>query len=126
MATPRLGVRAVDSDAIYGCRVTMASAADLPRAQLRYAWNNARRVLDDFMSAVDALDEKAALELRPAHWGESYPVVNLVTTMLTEHVHHLAEIGVLRDLRRGHARTQPPAADIPGPDWWSGRPATDA
>ena len=30
--------------------------------------------------------------------------------MLTEHVHHIAEIGALRDLRRGHARTRRPFA----------------
>jgi DinB superfamily len=62
---------------------------------------------DQFMSAVDALDEVSIFEPRPAHWGESLPTVNLVTTMLTEHVHHIAEIGVLRDLHRGHARTRP-------------------
>lgn len=58
---------------------------------------------DRFMSAVDTLDDAAVFELRPAHWGESVPVMQLVTMMLTEHVHHLAEIGVLRDLRRGNA-----------------------
>ena len=59
------------------------------------------------MDAVDGLSAEAAFEPRPAHWGESVPVVRLVTTMLTEHVHHIAEIGVLRDLRRGHALSQP-------------------
>ncbi|HYN33603.1 MAG TPA: hypothetical protein VES40_13335 [Ilumatobacteraceae bacterium] len=75
---------------------------------------------DDFIDAVDALSSEAAFELRPAHWGESVPVVRLVTMMLTEHVHHIAEIGVLRDLRRGHARSQPPPPPIADPSWWSG------
>ena len=66
---------------------------------------------DRFMSAVDALDDVSVFELRPAHWGESLPVVHLVTTMLIEHVHHIAEVGVLRDLHRGHARTRPRFAD---------------
>ena len=66
---------------------------------------------DRFMSAVDTLDDVSIFELRPAHWGESIPAVNLVTTMLTEHVHHIAEIGVLRDLHRGHACTRPEFPD---------------
>jgi hypothetical protein len=59
------------------------------------------------MDAVDTVEEVSIFELRPAHWGASLPVVRLVMAMLTEHVHHIAEIGVLRDLRRGHARTRP-------------------
>jgi hypothetical protein len=66
---------------------------------------------DRFLSEVAALDDTTMFELRPAHWGESLPVVNLVTLMLTEHVHHIAEIGVLRDLHRGHARTRSRFAD---------------
>jgi len=62
---------------------------------------------DRFMHAVDALDDRSVFALRPAHWGESLPVVQLVMSMLTEHVHHIAEIGVLRDLRRGCALTRP-------------------
>ena len=67
---------------------------------------------DDFIDAVDGLSAESVFEPRPAHWGESVPVVRLVTTMLTEHVHHIAEIGVLRDLRRGHALSQPPPPPI--------------
>lgn len=62
------------------------------------------RAQDEFMNAVDALDDGSVFELRPAHWGESLPVANLVSTMLIEHVHHIAEIGALRDVRRGRAR----------------------
>jgi hypothetical protein len=75
---------------------------------------------DQFSAEVDALDDHAVFARRPAHWGESLPVVRLVTSMLTEHVHHIAEIGVLRDLHRGRARNQPPPPQIPGPQWWSG------
>jgi hypothetical protein len=66
---------------------------------------------DRFMNAVDALDDASIFELRPAHWGASLPAVDLVTTMLIEHVHHIAEIGALRDLRRGHARLRPRFTD---------------
>lgn len=62
---------------------------------------------DRLLSAFDALDDVTVHAMRPAHWGESLPVVQLVTTMLIEHVHHIAEIGVLRDLRRGHALVRP-------------------
>jgi hypothetical protein len=76
------------------------------------------RAQDDFADAVDELTDESAFELRPAHWGEAVSVVHLVTSMLTEHVHHIAEIGVVRDLRRGRARSQPPPPRLPGPPWW--------
>jgi hypothetical protein len=78
------------------------------------------RAQDGFTAAVDALEDTSVFELRPAHWGQSLPIARLVTTMLTEHVHHIAEIGVLRDLRRGHAQSQPLPRPEPGPPWWSG------
>jgi hypothetical protein len=81
---------------------------------------------DEFLDGVDGLSAESAFEPRPAHWGESVPVVRLITTMLTEHVHHLAEIGVLRDLRRGHALSQPPRRPIPAPSWWSATQPTGA
>ncbi len=82
------------------------------------------RAQDDFIDAVDGLSAELAFESRPAHWGESVPVVRLVTLMLTEHVHHIAEIGVLRDLRRGHALSQPQPPSIPDPSWWTGTQTT--
>jgi hypothetical protein len=82
------------------------------------------RAQDDFIDVVDGLSAEAAFEPRPAHWGESVPVVLLVTTMLTEHVHHIAEIGVLRDLRRGHALSRPSPPPHADPSWWSGTPST--
>jgi hypothetical protein len=75
---------------------------------------------DQFMDAVDALADDEIFERRPAHWGEMVPVAHLVTSMLTEHVHHIAEIGALRDLRRGRARpwVGPSPPPSPGPPWW--------
>ena len=72
---------------------------------------------DRFTAAVDDLGDDEVFELRPAHWGQMLPVAHLVTSMLTEHVHHIAEVGVLRDLRRGRARSQPPPPPTPGPSW---------
>lgn len=73
---------------------------------------------DRFTGAVEALDDRTVFELRPAHWGARLPIAHLVTSMLTEHVHHIAEIGTLRDLHRGRARRQPPPPPVPGPPWW--------
>ena len=78
------------------------------------------RAQQDFITEVDALSDEAFLGLRPAHWGEAVPLVRLVTTTMTEHVHHIAEIGALRDLRRGHARNLPPAEPSSAPSWWTG------
>ena len=75
---------------------------------------------DRLLARLDELDDAGVFEPRPAHWGESVPVVRLATALLTEHVHHLAEVGALRDLRRGHAVSPPPPAEHPAPAWWSG------
>lgn len=64
---------------------------------------------DRFLNAVDSLDDAGIEALRPAHFGPHLPVHRLVSGMAFEHVHHGAEIGVLRDLRRGHARVPPPS-----------------
>ena len=82
------------------------------------------RAQDDFLDAVDGLDAEEVFEPLPAHWGESVLAVRLTTTMLTEHVHHIAEIGVLRDLHRGHAVSQPPPTTSAGPSWWSDSKST--
>ena len=84
------------------------------------------RAQDDFIATVAALSDESVFESRPAHWGELVPVARLVTTMLTEHVHHVAEIGVLRDLRRGHALSQTPPPPIRDPSWWTGPRSSDA
>jgi hypothetical protein len=67
-----------------------------------------RRVQDEFASAVSGLRNQDLLRLRPVHWGAELPVGALVWQIAMEHLHHSAEIGVLRDLCRGAART----------DWW--------
>ena len=63
---------------------------------------------DRFRAEVAALDEAQLADLRPAHYGPNLPIHRLVSGIAVEHVHHGAEIGLLRDLRRGHARVQPP------------------
>jgi hypothetical protein len=60
-----------------------------------------------FTEAVGGLDDDDLAQLRPAHFGGRLPVQWLAGAIAREHIHHGAEIGVLRDLRRGHARTQP-------------------
>jgi hypothetical protein len=83
------------------------------------AWIEAAQ--ERFATAVEALSDDEAFAYRPAHWGEDLPIARLVTSMINENVHHVAEIGVLRDLRRGRARSQPESPPA-GPDWWQPRP----
>jgi hypothetical protein len=63
---------------------------------------------DRFTRSVEQLDDADLVELRPAHYGPHLPIHRLVSGIAVEHIHHGAEIGLLRDLRRGHARVQPP------------------
>lgn len=74
-----------------------------------------------FAVAVEALSDEEVFGHRPAHWGEHLPVARLVSLMINENVHHIAEIGALRDIHRGHARTQPLPPPSLGPDWWQPR-----
>jgi hypothetical protein len=53
----------------------------------------------------------------PTHWGEQLPLWQLLWTSIVEQFHHSAEIGALRDLKRGHAnRDWWP--ELQSPDWW--------
>ena len=51
---------------------------------------------------------RTSTSCRPAHWGGLLPIEFLVSTIAVEHVHHGAEITLLRDLRRGVARPLTP------------------
>lgn len=64
---------------------------------------------DDFAAQVAGLADTDLRQLRPTHYGTELSVHDLVLAIATEHIHHGAEVGVLRDLRRGHARIQPPS-----------------
>jgi hypothetical protein len=64
--------------------------------------------LTEWVHSVDGLDHAELVELRPAHYGPHLPIHRLILGIAVEHIHHGAEIGLLRDLRRGHARVQPP------------------
>lgn len=66
------------------------SPAALLRHQLRYAWTSARGQLTDLS------DDEYGWEPASSCWS-----------VRPRAVHHLAEIGALRDLRAGHARTRP-------------------
>jgi hypothetical protein len=69
---------------------------------------------------VRAVGDDEIFELRRAHWGQQVPLVSLVSLMTIECRHHLAEVGLLRDLRRGHAQLQPPPSAVDAPSWWRG------
>jgi hypothetical protein len=59
---------------------------------------------DRFVTATAALDDAQLDADRPTQWDGRLPVWQLVWAIIAEHFHHGAEVGVLRDLRRGHAR----------------------
>jgi hypothetical protein len=59
---------------------------------------------DRFRGATAALDDARLDVERPTQWDGLLPTWQLVWAIVAEHFHHGAEIGVLRDLRRGHAR----------------------
>jgi DinB superfamily len=64
------------------------------------------RAQDEFASAVERLRNEDLLRLQPVHWGADLPIGALVWQIAVEHLHHSAEIGVLRDLHRGAARSE--------------------
>jgi hypothetical protein len=63
---------------------------------------------DRLLAQTAAVDDAALTQPTPTHWGEELPLWQLLWTSIVEQFHHGAEIGALRDLKRGHART----------DWW--------
>jgi hypothetical protein len=65
-----------------------------------------RRSQGAFISDVDRLTDLDLDERRPAHYGPLLPIWYLVQTIAGEHVHHGAEVGVLRDLAAGVGRAQ--------------------
>ena len=65
------------------------------------------RAQDSFRTEVDAMDDSDFERERPAHWGQTFPIGALVWQIAVEHLHHGAEIGVIRDLHRGYGRRTP-------------------
>lgn len=62
---------------------------------------------DRFAAELAPLTDADLRERRPEWTGEWREMGVLVREIAVEHLHHGAEIGVLRDLRRGHGRMQP-------------------
>lgn len=77
---------------------------DVPgTADAAVAWLD--RAQDRFVDALARLAPGAFDEPRPAHWGELMPLSTLAGVIELEHIHHGAEISLLRDLHRGSAQT---------------------
>jgi hypothetical protein len=74
-------------------------------------------VQDRLLAHFAAVDVAALTRPTPTHWGETLPLWQLMWTAVVEQLHHGAEIGALRDLKRGHAnRDWWP--ELQGADWW--------
>ncbi len=63
------------------------------------------RCQSDFREDVAALSDADLDALRPTHWGGEATIGALVWTIANEHLSHGSEIGALRDVYRGHARS---------------------
>jgi hypothetical protein len=61
------------------------------------------------------VDDAALTRPTPTHSGEDLPLWQLLWTSIVEQFHHGAEIGTLRDCRRGYANR----------DWWPERQGAD-
>jgi hypothetical protein len=59
---------------------------------------------DRFVAATAALPDSRLDIDRPTQWDGLLPAWQLVWAIIAEHFHHGAEIALLRDLQRGHAR----------------------
>jgi hypothetical protein len=81
-------------------------AIDVP-GDARTAVEELARAQREFAAAVSTVGDDDFAEERTAHWGQRFPIGVLVWQIMVEHLHHAAEIGVLRDLHRGHGRTDP-------------------
>jgi hypothetical protein len=65
------------------------------------------RSQQQFLAHVESLTDADLDEERPIHWGRLFPLATLIRVIDVEHVHHGAEISLLRDLHRGTARAVP-------------------
>jgi len=72
-----------------------------------------------FIANIDEMSDDDIGDLRPVHWGDRLAAGRIVSMMIAEHVHHLAEIALLRDLHRGSARFQDEPPTPAGPDRWA-------
>ena len=70
--------------------------------------------------AVRSVPADGAFAARPWLWGQDVPLGRIISIMTLEYRHHLAEIALLRDLRRGHAVLQPRPPTVDAPPWWLG------
>ena len=93
-------------DWTFGTATRSFDHVDVP-GDARSAVRELTRSQEEFAAAVDATGDAEFADERTAHWGERFPIGTLVWQIMVEHLHHSAEIGVLRDLRRGHGRTDP-------------------
>ncbi len=89
-----------DSVGVSYLDLEVAATADTALARLA-------RCQTDFRRDVASLSDGDLDLMRPTHWGGEASIGALVWTIVNEHLAHGSEIGALRDLLRGHARSDP-------------------
>lgn len=93
---------------------TFDGTRDLPLDEMEVPGTAARAALwlqaaqDSFGARLGEITEAELPVERVTFFDERRTVLNLVWGMAVEHYHHSAEIGCLRDIRRGYANTE----------WW--------
>jgi hypothetical protein len=55
------------------------------------------------LDTLRSLNDEELDRLRLTNWGEEWPTSRLFETLISEQVHHAAEISLLRDLYRNRA-----------------------
>lgn len=94
----------------FGVRRPRAGEYELPgNAVDAVGW--LERTQEAFAKHVHSLSERDIATMRPTHYGTQRAAGDIVWDIAVEHLHHGAEIGVLRDLQRGRARDD----RFPGP-----------
>ncbi len=89
----------------FGIRRPRAEEFEYPgNAVDAVAW--LERSSEAFAKEVHSMSEADVGSFRPTHYGTQRSAGDLVWDIAIEHTHHGAEIGLLRDLIRGHARDE--------------------
>jgi hypothetical protein len=104
------------ADTTFEGRRSSFSDADIP-GSAGDAVARLHAVQDRLLVHFAAVDAGALTRPTPTHWGPALPLWQLMWTSVVEQLHHGAEIGALRDIKRGHANHDwwP---ELQGDDWW--------
>jgi DinB superfamily len=104
------------ADTTFEGRGSSVADADIP-GSADEAVARLHAVQDRLLVHFAGVGAAALTQPTPTHWGDTLPLWQLMWTSVVEQLHHGAEIGALRDIKRGHANHDwwP---ELQGDDWW--------